>query len=99
MSSKLLKLAGDEISEECKSNPLYYDDELRITSGGKSSFQHIVHLITPSLGFIHRRLEKALVIIDKKFPQSSVAVPAIGIGKQELQKYSIVDYAKTITFT
>ena len=81
VSSKLLKITGNEISEECKSNPLYKADELRITKGGNSSFQNIVHLISPNLEYVHEYLEKALVIIEKYFQNcSSIAIPAIGTG-------------------
>ena len=81
LSSKVLQLAGSSISVECDSNPVYKCNEFRITSGGSSKYDNIVHFVPPTLNLLDKNLESLLVLIDSQLRKSSVAIPAIGTGK------------------
>ena len=81
LSSKVLQLGGNSICDECKSNPVFACDDFRVTSGGSSQFDNIVHFVPPKLDLLAKNLESVLVLINDKLQKCSVAIPAIGTGK------------------
>ena len=81
VSSKLIQMGGNSISEECKSNPMLKTADYRVTKGGKTQFQNIVHFVTPNISLLAKKLEEVLVMVNDQLQKSSIAIPAIGTGK------------------
>ena len=66
---------------ECKSNPVTTSNECRVTKGGKTHFEFIVHFITPKeVAILAQNLQNVLNLIDNQLMKSSVTIPAIGTG-------------------
>ena len=80
MSSKLIKLGGKAITKECKSHPVLQTSQFRVTKGGKTQFQHIVHFVTPTIDLLAEKLEEMLLMVDGELKSKSIAIPAIGTG-------------------
>ena len=80
LSRKLLQKGGNSIETECRSNPKYQSNECRVTTGGNTQFQYIVHFITPESPVLAQNLKIVLDLIEDKLKSTSVAIPAIGAG-------------------
>lgn len=75
-----MQKAGQSIQTECYQ--CSQNDIFRITSGGKSQFQNIAHLVTPGNSTtLSTNLFQLLNVLDRKFQTTSIAIPAIGTGK------------------
>ena len=81
LSSKVIKLAGNSVVDESKSNPIFKSDDFCVTSGGTSRFDNIVHFVPPKLDLLAPNLQSVLTLINGKLKKSSVAIPAIGTGR------------------
>ena len=80
LSKKLLQQGGNAISDECKSSPVFQSPQYRVTSGGSTQFQYVVHFVTPKLGYLAKELENVLVMVNDQLKENSIAIPAIGTG-------------------
>ena len=58
----------------------YQSNECRVTTGGNTQFQYIVHFITPQSPVLAQNLKIVLDLIEDKLKSTSVAIPAIGTG-------------------
>ena len=74
-------MGGNSISDECKINPVLKTADYRVTKGGKTQFQNIVHFVTPTIGLLAKKLEEVLIMVNDRLQKSSIAIPAIGTGK------------------
>ena len=67
---------------ECKSKPVIKTQQFRVTGGGKSCFEYIVHFVTPTIGCLAQKLEQILILVNDNLKKKSIALPAIGTGKK-----------------
>ena len=61
----------------------------RVTSGGKSQFQYILHFVTPNLGKLAQYLEEMLVLVNDQLKSKSIALPAIGTGEKFIKIFFV----------
>ena len=76
----LIYKGENSIAYECKYNPTLVSNECKVTSGGKTRFQNIVHFITPEQIKLAPNLQNVLNLINDQLMKGSVAIPAIGTG-------------------
>ena len=83
VSQALVKKSGPEMIQECAKKPIEKTKILRVTNAPNLSFKYVVHLVSPhSASKLTEHVLEALTIVETKLKCSSIALPAIGTGKQ-----------------
>ena len=90
MSQALIEKAGIDIINECISKPVFTNDIMMITHAPNLICNYVVHLLSPQSSEsdkISLYLLEAFKTVETVLKCRSIAVPAIGTGKQRLLQF------------
>ena len=99
MSKTLAARAGPSVKQECQSSPLHQSSCYRVTRSGNLACKYIIHTLSPHQAApIATILTKVLSFADTTLKVTSLALPAIGTGKQSKIAFGIITFRILVQF-